>query len=65
MLVQVCSDNVISYIDMLLLQAGMTALHHACLNGQTEIVKVLLMNNADVSATDKVSDKFWIIIVST
>ena len=44
------------YIDMLLLQGGRTALHYACRNGHTEIVKYLINNNADVSATDNVSD---------
>ena len=44
------------YIDMLLLQDGKTALHHACSNGYTEVVKHLINNNADVSATDNVSD---------
>ena len=42
---------------MLLLQYGNTALHLACYNGYTEIVEILLMNNADISATNKVSDK--------
>ena len=44
------------YIDMLLLQHGRTALHHACMNGHLEVVKHLLNNNADISATDDVSD---------
>ena len=44
------------YIDMLLLQSGMTALHWACSNGHTEVVKYLINNNADISATDIVSD---------
>ena len=44
------------YIDMLLLQFGGTALHHACLVGHLEVVKHLLNNNADVLATDDVSD---------
>ena len=43
-------------IDMLLLQDGMTALHRACCNGHAEIVKYLINNNADISATDNVSD---------
>ena len=42
---------------MLLLQDGWTALHLACYNGHTEVVEILLMNNADISATNKVSDK--------
>ena len=41
---------------MLLLQYGYTALHCACWNGHLEVVKHLLNNNADVSATDNVSD---------
>ena len=41
---------------MLLLQGGWTALHHACNNGHTEMVKHLINNNADISATTKVSD---------
>ena len=45
------------YNDMLLLQVGNTALHLACYNGCTEVVEILLMNNADISATNKVSDK--------
>ena len=45
------------YIDMLLLQDGSTALHDACYNGYTKIVEILLMKNADISATDEVSDK--------
>ena len=42
---------------MLLLQDGWTALHVACFRGQTETVKLLLNNNADISATNNVSDK--------
>ena len=45
------------YIDMLLLQVGWTALHYACRDGYTGVVEILLMNNADISATNKVSDK--------
>ena len=45
------------YNDMLLLQDGWTALHQACYWGHTEVVEILLMNNADISATNKVSDK--------
>ena len=41
---------------LLLLQGGWTALHEACFNGKTEVAEVLLMNNADISATNKVSD---------
>ena len=41
---------------MLLLQYGYTALHRACYNGHVEVVKLLMSNNADISATDKVSD---------
>ena len=44
---------------MLLLQNGNTALHIACLNGHTEIVKCLLTNGADISATNDVSDKIY------
>ena len=44
------------YIDMLLLQGGRTALHWGCSNGHTEIVKYLINNNADISATNNVSD---------
>ena len=44
------------YIDILLLQAGQTALHVACRKGHLEVVKHLLNNNADISATDNVSD---------
>ena len=44
------------YIDVLLLQYGGTALYSACRNGHLEVVKHLLNNNADISATDDVSD---------
>ena len=44
------------YIDMLLLQSGRTALHLACNSGRIEVVKHLISNKADISATDKVSD---------
>ena len=44
------------YIDMLLLQGDMTALHCACSRGHIEVVKHLINNNADISATDNVSD---------
>ena len=45
------------YIDMLLLQFGRTALHWACNNGHVEVVKLLISNNADVAATDNVSER--------
>ena len=51
------------YIDMLLLQDGWTALHHACRYGYTKVVEVLLMNNADISAINKVSDKRYKICI--
>ena len=41
---------------MLLLQGGCTALHCACMNGHLEVVRHLLNNNADISATNSVSD---------
>ena len=41
---------------MLLLQFGRTALHCACMEGYLEVVKHLINNNADISATDDVSD---------
>ena len=41
---------------MLLLQKGWTALHYACRDGHTEVVKHLINNNADISATTNVSD---------
>ena len=44
------------YNDMLLLQGGYTALHVACLNAHVEVVKLLMSNNADISATTNVSD---------
>ena len=44
------------YIDMLLLQFGMTALHYACSTGYVEVVRHLINNNADISATNDVSD---------
>ena len=51
------------YIDMLLLQNGYTALHLACCMGHTGVVEILLMNNADISATNKVSDKRYKICI--
>ena len=51
------------YIVMLLLQFGYTALHWACRHGYTGVVEILLMNNADISATDKVSDKRYKICI--
>ena len=44
------------YIDMLLLQAGRTPLHNACWRGHLEIVEFLINKEADISATDNVSD---------
>ena len=41
---------------MLLLQVRLTALHCACSSGHVEVVKFLISNNADISATDQVSD---------
>ena len=41
---------------MLLLQDGWTALHYACYNGYTEIVKYLITNDTNLSATNKVND---------
>ena len=41
---------------MLLIQYGSTALHSACCEGHVEVVKLLMSNNADISATDNVSD---------
>ena len=41
---------------MLLLQYGNTALHRACMNSHTEVVKHLITNNADITATTNVSD---------
>ena len=41
---------------MLLLKIGRTALHCACMNGHLEVVKHLINNNADISATADVSD---------
>ena len=35
----------------------MTALHLACRNGHLEVVKCLLTNGANLSATNKVNDK--------
>ena len=40
---------------MLFLQYGQTALHYACMNGHTEIVKYLLTNGANLSVTDQVN----------
>ena len=51
------------YIDILLLQFGSTALHKACYNGHTKVVEILLLNNADISATNKVSDKRYKICI--
>ena len=44
------------YNDMLLLQGGSTALHYGCIKGHVEVVKLLMSNNADISATNNVSD---------
>ena len=41
---------------MLLLQDGYTPLHYACWRGHLEIVEFLINNEADISATDNVSD---------
>ena len=41
---------------MLLLQIGRTALHSACMEGYLEVVEHLINNNANISATDIVSD---------
>ena len=41
---------------MLLLQNGWTALHIACMYGKLEVARHLINNNADISATDNVSD---------
>ena len=43
-------------IDMLLLQSGWTPLHGASFNGHLEIIKLLINNKADISATSNVSD---------
>ena len=43
------------YIDMLLLQGGMTALHWACSKGHIEVANYLINNNTDISTTDDVS----------
>ena len=51
------------YIDMLLLQDGDTSLHLACYYGHTKVVEILLINNADISATNKVSDKRYKICI--
>ena len=48
---------------MLLLQDSDTALHLACYMGHTKVVEILLMNNADISATNKVSDKRYKICI--
>ena len=45
------------YIDMLLLQDGRTALHIACSKGHVDVVKLLISNNADIAATDNVSER--------
>ena len=47
---------VIIVVDMLLLQFGQTALHYSCSCGHVEVVRNLINNNADISATDNVSD---------
>ena len=51
------------YIDMLLLQDSWTALHLACRWGHTKVAEILLMNNADILATNKVSDKRYKICI--
>ena len=51
------------YIDMLLLQDGWTALHFACRDGHTEVVKHLINNNADITTTNNVSDYAVAVII--
>ena len=47
-----CNDNhIISYQ-----QHNMTAVHHACKFGHTEVVKLLLERSCDVMVRDNVSD---------
>ena len=41
---------------MLLLQLGKNALHYACSNGHTEVVKHLINSNANILASTNVSD---------
>ena len=43
-------------VHMLLLQRGSTPLHFASMNGNVELVKLLIHNQADISATNIVSD---------
>ena len=44
------------YMDILLLQNGYTAVHLACMFGHTKVVKHLINNQADISATNNVSN---------
>ena len=48
---------------LLLLQDGWTPLHWACYTGHTGVVEILLINNADISATNIVSDKRYKICI--
>ena len=41
---------------VIVFQNGSTALHYACHYGHVEVVKLLINNDADISATDNVSD---------
>ena len=47
-------------MDILLLQNGYTALHLACMFGHTKVVKHLINNQADISATNNVSNYHWV-----
>ena len=42
----------------------MTALHSACIFGHTEVVKHLINNNADILATNNVSDYTLAVFIS-
>ena len=48
---------------MFLLQNGNTALHIACVNRHTEVVRYLLTNGANLSATNKVNHKTIFLLI--
>ena len=43
-----------TYVAIMLLQDGWTVLHYACRYEHTEVVKLLISNDADISAVDNV-----------
>ena len=50
------------HVSCILLQDRMTALHHAAMRGQVQVVETLIRLGADVNAFDKVSYSMCVII---